>query len=102
MGLPGGQNISAPAGIPTGGISMVQTIFKNAYAILLIACIALSLIYLVIGALNWITSGGDKTKLEAARKKITWAIIGLIIALLAFFIVSLLGYIFKVDLLKLG
>lgn len=102
LGLPGGQTINPPSGIPSGGIGLVQTIFRNGYIILIILCIALSLIYIVIGSIQWITSGGDKTKLDAARKKLTWAVVGLIITFLAFFIVSVIGYLFKVDLLTLG
>lgn len=38
-----------------------------------------SLLYLLWGGFDWITSGGDKTALENARNKITHAIIGLAI-----------------------
>lgn len=34
---------------------------------------------LIMGALSWINSGGDKEKVEKARKQMTNAIIGLII-----------------------
>ena len=40
-----------------------------------VACLGL----IVMGAIQWITSGGDKTKVEEARNKITTAIIGLIV-----------------------
>lgn len=35
--------------------------------------------FLVWGAIEWITSGGDKSKVEAARNKISNAVIGLIV-----------------------
>jgi len=35
--------------------------------------------FLILGGIEWITSGGDKNKTESARNKITAAIIGLII-----------------------
>jgi len=35
--------------------------------------------YLILGGIEWITSGGDKGKTESARNKITAAIIGLIV-----------------------
>ena len=35
--------------------------------------------YLILGAIEWITSDGDKSKLENARNKITQAIVGLIL-----------------------
>jgi hypothetical protein len=100
--IPGNQTINPPSGIPSGGLDKVTTIFKNSYTLLLIITIALSLIFIVLGGMQWITSGGDKTKLEAARKKITWAVGGLVVAFLSFFIVSLLGFLFGVDLLSFG
>ena len=35
--------------------------------------------YLIWGGIEWITSGGDKSKTESARNKITAAVVGLII-----------------------
>src|SRR3989338_6436126 len=46
---------------------------------LLIVAALLAFLYLVLGGIQWITSGGDKTGMEAARNKITHAIVGLII-----------------------
>ena len=39
----------------------------------------LLLLYLIWGGVEWITSGGDKGKVESARNKITNAIIGIIV-----------------------
>ena len=39
----------------------------------------LTLAYLIWGGIDWITSGGDKTKLEAAQGKLRHAVIGLAI-----------------------
>jgi hypothetical protein len=36
-------------------------------------------IYLIWGGIQWITSGGDKSKTEEARNKITAAVVGLIV-----------------------
>lgn len=36
-------------------------------------------LYLIMGGIQWITSGGDKGKTEEARNKITSAIVGLIV-----------------------
>jgi hypothetical protein len=47
-------------------------------AVMVIALIAV-LIFLVWGGIEWITSGGEKSKIEAARNKMTGAIIGLIV-----------------------
>ncbi|MEP7167330.1 MAG: hypothetical protein ABI758_05095 [Candidatus Woesebacteria bacterium] len=37
------------------------------------------LVMLVIGALEWITAGGDKGKIEAARNRITQSVIGMLV-----------------------
>lgn len=57
----------------------------------------LALLYLIWGGINWITSGGDQEGVDAARKKIIAAIIGLIIVLLSYFILN-----FVLQLLGLG
>jgi len=42
--------------------------------------------YLVWGAFQYIVASGKKEELAKARARITWALIGLIVVLLAFFI----------------
>jgi len=39
----------------------------------------MALFYLLLGALSWVTSGGNKENVDKARDKITAAILGLII-----------------------
>lgn len=48
------------------------------------------LIYLIIGGFQWITSGGDKTKVEQAQKHITNGLTGLIIVVAAYAIFILI------------
>lgn len=45
---------------------------------------------LVLGGFNYITSHGDQTKIEEAKKTITYAIIGLLVIIMSFALVSLL------------
>jgi hypothetical protein len=71
-----------------------STIVSSVATILLIIAILLSLFFLIWGAIRWITSGGDKGKLDGARTAITAAIVGLILAFLAFFILSVLTFLF--------
>lgn len=54
-------------------------------------------IYLIWGGVEWITAGGDKSKTESARQKITNAIIGLAIVAAAFAISKVLGAFFGVE-----
>ena len=47
-----------------------------------------ALIYFLLGALGWITSGGNKESVDKAREKIQSALIGII---LIFFVLALVG-----------
>lgn len=49
-----------------------------------------ALIYLLLGASAWITSGGDKDKVEKARDKIQAALVGIILIILVVAIVATL------------
>ncbi len=51
----------------------------------------LMLFYLLWGGLDWILSQGEKEKLEKARRKITNAVIGLMIIVVAYTVVGLLA-----------
>lgn len=55
-------------------------------------------IFLIIaGAYGIMTAGGDKANMEAARKRITTGIAGLIIVVAAVFIVDLIGKIIGIE-----
>ena len=56
--------------------------------VMLIAAL-LVFLYLIWGGIEWITSGGDKSKTEGARNKITAAIIGLIVLAASYAILQL-------------
>ena len=56
--------------------------------VLIIAAL-LAFLYLILGGIKWITSGGDKAGMEEARNKITHAIVGLIIVGASWAIMSL-------------
>jgi len=56
---------------------------------LLIVSALLAFLFLIMGGIQWITSGGDKAGMESARNKITHAIVGLIIVGAAWAIMTL-------------
>lgn len=70
--------------------------------LLLIIAVVISLFFLIYGGIKWIMSGGDKTAVEGARNHIVAAIVGLVIALLAFFVLNFVGRFFGVDLSNLN
>jgi len=64
--------------IPYSSSNVSAVITNLLVAVMSIAILAV-LIYLVTAGFEWITAGGEKGKIEAARNKITGAVIGLII-----------------------
>ena len=65
---------------PTGmRITDVGMLISALVGTLLILAALMAFLYLILGGIQWITSGGDKTHMETARNKITHAIVGLII-----------------------
>ena len=63
----------------------------------LILCVIAFIILLIIGGIKYVTSGGDRAKLEGARNAISNAIIGIIILLLLWLIAQILNLIFGVN-----
>ncbi len=66
----------------SGGDTVVtdpNKLIKNVVNIIFIVAAAIVFAYLIWGAISWITSGGDKSKVEVARNRITSAVIGLLI-----------------------
>jgi hypothetical protein len=70
-------------------ITDVGMLISAAVGMLMILAALLAFFYLILGGIQWITAGGDKAGMEAARNKITHAIVGLIIVGAAWSIMTL-------------
>jgi len=75
-------------------LDKASDITGNIVTVLLIFAIIVALIYLVYGGIRWSMSAGDKQKMETARITITGAIVGLVIALSAYFFLNIVTYLF--------
>lgn len=73
-------------------------LIRNVIIGAIVVAAIISLFFLIFGGIRWILSGGDKGKVEAARGTIIAAIIGLIITLLAYFILSIVLNLFGLNL----
>ncbi len=58
------------------------------------------LIMLITAGLNWVSSGGDKSKVEASRNQMTNAAIGLIVIIGAYGIAGVVGRVLGLDILN--
>ena len=66
-------------------------ILSNIIGVMSVIAIIWFVFVLLTGAIGWIGSGGDKTKIENSQKQITNGIIGLVIVISALFVIKLIG-----------
>ncbi len=79
---------SPPGGTIITPDTSIGSIVSFAVAFVIVVAFLAALLYIVIGAFQWITSGGDKQRVADARNHIIAAIIGLIVIALSFVIVN--------------
>ena len=77
-----GEGVSETASDP-------QALVKQFVNIFLFAVGALSVIMLIWGGIRYTTSAGDSNKVTAAKNTVLYAIVGLVIAILAYAIVNM-------------
>lgn len=102
LSIPGFGQIdpnTLPTGIPTGGLAKGQQIITVLIEFAAIAALGFALWTIAHASFNMITSGGDKERFAQGRNRLTFAIIGLLILMFSFFIVTFIGKIFNVPLI---
>jgi len=57
----------------------------------------LLLLYLIFGGFSLLTSGGDPKAVQAAKEKITFALIGFVIVFVSFWLVQIIGRILNIN-----
>jgi hypothetical protein len=85
-------NITPPLPISQfgSGATGINALLNNVVGIFFAAGAIAFIIMFVWGAVQMILSGGDKEAISKARAKITWAIIGVILMSLSYFVFQLL------------
>lgn len=86
---PAGAGIAVDPASAAGG--NVGRILKNVISIFYVIGGIGVIIYVLWGAVEWIFSGGDKERVGNARKKITHALIGLVLLSMSFVIINFVG-----------
>lgn len=89
--------VAAPAQVK---ITDFGKLFSGAVGLLLLIAFILAFLYLILGGIGWITSGGDKAAVENARGKIIAAIIGLLIVASVWALFQLIGGAIGFNILK--
>lgn len=84
-------------GEPKYAIPEFGSVIKGGIQIAIMIAGLLCLIYLIWGGIEWLTSGGAKEGVAAAKARMTAAFIGMIIILAAWAIIQIVGHLFNLD-----
>ena len=75
---------------PTGTAG-ISKFLSNLIALIYSVAAIVLIFMLVWGAFEWLTSGGDKERIESARRRIISALIGMLLFAVAFAVIQVLG-----------
>ncbi|MBU2632236.1 hypothetical protein KKG52_00840 [Patescibacteria group bacterium] len=95
-----GIKILGPGNVPSGGQSALDKIIQTGLSTLILGAILLALFFFIWAGINLTMSQGDKQKLEAAKNKIRYSLLGLIVVMLSFFIINLFSHFLNINLLS--
>jgi|CXWL01.1.fsa_nt_gi uncharacterized protein YacL len=72
-------------------------LLKDAVAWAIIAAVVLCIVFIFVGGLSFILSGGQEDKVKQAVSTIRYAIIGLVVVILSVTMVNVILFVFKVP-----
>jgi len=78
-----------------GDSSSLPSTFKTIVNVMLFILGAIAVIMVVVGGIRYTTSGGDSSSTKAAKDTILYAVVGLVVAMLAYAIVNFVLTSFK-------
>ncbi len=88
IGIKSGKDCAQGTGTRTNLFGGTNSLFQVVTNVLLFLIGAISVIMLIIGGFRYVLSGGDSTQVTNAKNTILYAVIGIIVALLAYAIVN--------------
>ena len=87
--------------VPTS-LACIPVFINNIINALVPLAGVMAVIFIVWSGIRFLTSGGDPVKVEGAKKTLTYAVIGLVIILMAFVIIKIFSTVSGVDCNILG
>ena len=83
------------------GVEFFQKFIPAAVGLGFVVGVIIFFFVMLLGAIQWITSGGDKNAVDAAKGKITNAVIGIVVLLSVFAIIKIIEGFFGFNILTL-
>jgi len=69
----------------------LECLIANVFTVIITIIGLAGFVMFVVGAITWMLSGGDTGKLQSAKGSMTYAVIGMVVALSAFIILNLIA-----------
>ena len=82
------EDIRAASGCNTGDVSDLPTVIVNILNAIILVSGLISVIFIIVGGVSYMTSSGDASKVKKAKDTILYACIGLVICVLSFAIIN--------------
>lgn len=83
------------------GVDFISQMLSTVVTLILVVGSIAFFLMLLVGGFQWITSGGDKASVEAARNRLTQALVGLVILFAVFAIIAVVEAIFGINILSI-
>lgn len=94
-----------PLGLEGKEPEAAPTIFTNAISNIIGFLTAVAIIWFIfqfiLGAIGWISAGGDAKAVESAKAKLSNAVFGIVLVLTALVLVGVIGALLKIDIFNL-
>jgi hypothetical protein len=94
------ENLALP-GVGSDPVAFMGGFLRGLISLGLVAGGVIFLFMLIVGGIQWITSGGDKVANEDARRRVTNALIGIFVLFSFYGILNLVGCFFGIDFLSI-
>lgn len=86
-----------PTGTGVAKLSCAWIALQNVINAALVLSALVAVFLIIYSGIQYVTSGGDKEKVDNARKRLTYAIIGLIVIIFSFAIVNFIAQFTGLD-----
>jgi len=84
----GGSPIEAPKEVPTGGTDILPKLIGIGANLFFLGGMLGALLMIIYSGIQWAWSQGDKQKIQEARERLIYTIVGVIVIAASFFIIK--------------
>ncbi|GIK84477.1 MAG: hypothetical protein BroJett025_10990 [Patescibacteria group bacterium] len=98
---------TAWSGVCVGGVDNdvatiqgLECLIANVFTVIITLIGLAAFVMLIVGSVRWLVSGGNSSNIDKARSTMTYAVIGIVVALSAFIVLNLIAGFTGVETIK--